>query len=185
MSSKGEEPNSGYGSGDESSALLAKNKPVLMRQDCTTSLSVQAAPHLSGLMGTSDESTGPPEEARSVPDIEMHCRSRPPHLAPHRCYCERRKSHGMARSVSRESVRSNQQMPPPVLLTPSSRIIRQSSQPEACHCCPHHGPAPTASLRQLREPGDGIAMIAADSLRINGAIRQFKQVSPPSLQGGN
>ncbi|XP_066905136.1 small conductance calcium-activated potassium channel protein isoform X3 [Halyomorpha halys] len=175
MSSKGEEPNSGYGSGDESSALLAKNKPVLMRQDCTTSLSVQAAPHLSGLMGTSDESTGPPEEARSVPDIEMHCRSRPPHLAPHRCYCERRKSHGMARSVSRESVRSNQQMPPPVLLTPSSRIIRQSSQPEACHCCPHHGPAPTASLRQLREPGDGIAMIAADSLRINGAIRQFKQ----------
>lgn len=85
MSSKGEEPNSGYGSGDESSALLAKNKPVLMRQDCTTSLGV-APPHLSagGLMGASDESTGLPEEARSVPDIEMHCRNRHPHLAPHR-----------------------------------------------------------------------------------------------------
>ncbi|XP_023318045.1 small conductance calcium-activated potassium channel protein [Trichogramma pretiosum] len=31
------------------------------------------------------------------------------------------------------------------------------------------------SLRQLREPGDGIAGIAADSLRINGGIRQFRQ----------
>jgi hypothetical protein len=69
----------------------------------------------------------------------------------------------------------------------SSRIIRQSSQPEASapascsgQCVHHlHGSAPTqpsVSLRQLREPGDGIAGIAADSLRINGAIRQFKQV---------
>lgn len=33
-----------------------------------------------------------------------------------------------------------------------------------------------ASLRLLREPGDGIAGIAADSLRINGGIRQFRQV---------
>lgn len=94
------------------------------------------------------------------------------------CHCERerRKSHSMARSVSRESVRSGHP-PPPLLLTtsPSSRIIRQSSQPE--QCCYHHVAAtPSASLRQLREPGDGIAMIAADSLRINGAIRQFKQV---------
>ncbi|XP_014244606.1 small conductance calcium-activated potassium channel protein isoform X1 [Cimex lectularius] len=178
--------NSGYGSGDETSSLLAKAaKPVLMRQDCTTTLVVSPTPHLSasgGFMGASDESgVLPPDEggARSVPDIEMHCRSRGPnHLAPHRCNCERRKSSGMARSVSRESVRSQHPpQPPPVLLTtaPSSRIIRQSSQPEACHCCPHHSPAPSASLRQLREPGDGIAMIAADSLRINGAIRQFKQ----------
>jgi hypothetical protein len=74
----------------------------------------------------------------------------------------------------------------------SSRIIRQSSQPEASapascsgQCVHHlHGSAPTqpsVSLRQLREPGDGIAGIAADSLRINGAIRQFKQVPTISL----
>ncbi|XP_068081845.1 small conductance calcium-activated potassium channel protein [Anabrus simplex] len=132
------------------------------------------------------------------------------HLLPHahsRCRCERRDSHSLqplARSVSRESVRSiglhhhhhacscgacPTTRPPQLLLTTSpysSRIIRQSSQPEASaaplcsgHCLHHmHGsPAtqPSASLRQLREPGDGIAGIAADSLRINGAIRQFKQ----------
>lgn len=77
--------------------------------------------------------------------------------------------------------------PPPVLVTtsPNARIIRQSSQPEASACCCsgcccplHTGAAPSAaSLRQLREPGDGIAGIAADSLRINGGIRQFRQVS--------
>lgn len=204
--------NSGYNSGDETSTLLVRGptptvKPVLIRQDCTTLMvSPVPTPHLShsaGIMGQSDESGGAVvlEEttARSVPDIELHCRGtseasvpcRVPayHLVP-RCHCERRKSHSLARSVSRESVRSTHP-PPPVLLTtsPSSRIIRQSSQPEATalsscsgHCCNHihhHGsgsPVPSASLRQLREPGDGIAMIAADSLRINGAIRQFKQV---------
>lgn len=74
--------------------------------------------------------------------------------------------------------------PPPVLVTtsPNTRIIRQSSQPEASVCCcagctcPLHSGAASASLRQLREPGDGIAGIAADSLRINGGIRQFRQV---------
>lgn len=94
---------------------------------------------------------------------------------------------------SRESVKSGhhccpcQAPPPPVLVTtsPSARIIRQSSQPEASACCCsgcccplHTATAPSAaSLRQLREPGDGIAGIAADSLRINGGIRQFRQVS--------
>ena len=94
--------------------------------------------------------------------------------------------------IYRESVKSGhhccpcQAPPPPVLVTtsPSARMIRQSSQPEAsvccCSgcCCPlHAGNAPSAaSLRQLREPGDGIAGIAADSLRINGGIRQFRQV---------
>ncbi|XP_063979157.1 small conductance calcium-activated potassium channel protein 2 isoform X2 [Diachasmimorpha longicaudata] len=113
-----------------------------------------------------------------------------------RCRCDRRDSLApssalhLARSVSRESVKSGyhccpcQAPPPPVLVTtsPSARIIRQSSQPEASacccsgSCCPlHAGAAPSASLRQLREPGDGIAGIAADSLRINGGIRQFRQ----------
>ncbi|GJQ65255.1 hypothetical protein Trydic_g14904 [Trypoxylus dichotomus] len=64
---------------------------------------------------------------------------------------------------------------------PTSRIIRQSSQPEAsAPCCGMnyiHGVAPSTSLRQLREYGEGgIAGIAADSLRINGAMRNFRQV---------
>ncbi|XP_065335954.1 small conductance calcium-activated potassium channel protein isoform X6 [Cloeon dipterum] len=162
----------------------------------------------------------PQEAARSMPDLELHsrraneagapmllpapnadavlaCRLRSS-LAPHpygRCRCE---AMPLARSASRESVRSSlhQNAPTimtsditlPIVLTPreqhvvpacSSRIIRQSSQPESSciHC---HHPAPSASLRQLREPGDGIAGIAADSLRINGAIRQFKQLRKPT-----
>ena len=64
---------------------------------------------------------------------------------------------------------------------PGSRIIRQSSQPEAsAPCCGMNyvqGVAPSTSLRQLREHGEGgIAGIAADSLRINGAMRNFRQV---------
>ncbi|XP_043285244.1 small conductance calcium-activated potassium channel protein isoform X2 [Venturia canescens] len=120
-----------------------------------------------------------------------------------RCRCDRRESLApssalhLARSISRESVKSGGHhccpcqapAPPPVLVTtsPSTRIIRQSSQPEASACCCsgcccplHSGAAPSAaSLRQLREPGDGIAGIAADSLRINGGIRQFRQLRKP------
>lgn len=206
-----------YDSSDETSSLLTKStsntvKPVLIRQDCTTSLlSPSVTPVLGtpGMMGTSDESTGTnvgieDSNARSVPDLEMqHYRSLSTaggirystasvtsYLMPstaNRCSCERRQSHSLGRSASRESVRSSQP-PPTVLLTasPSSRIIRQSSQPETTcpgHCCHHlhhHSsstPGPSSSLRQLRDPVDGIAGIAADSLRINGAIRQFKQVS--------
>ncbi|KRT86837.1 ion channel, partial [Oryctes borbonicus] len=67
---------------------------------------------------------------------------------------------------------------------PTSRIIRQSSQPEAsAPCCGMnyiHGVAPSTSLRQLREYGEGgIAGIAADSLRINGAMRNFRQLRKP------
>lgn len=136
-------------------------------------------------------------------------------LTPHsRCRacrnCERRASTTpvsslhLTRSVSRESVRSSNTLhghlqscsvsiqphiPPPVLITASptasSRIIRQSSQPEASNiaCCGahttciHSQTAPSVSLRQLRDPGEGIAGIAADSLRINGAMRPFKQVN--------
>lgn len=106
----------------------------------------------------------------------------------------------LARSVSKESVRSVvhghltpysgvisiQPHIPPVLITSSpnsaSRIIRQSSQPEASNivCCNVHNcshTAPSVSLRQLREPSEAIAGIAADSLRINGAMRPFRQVS--------
>ncbi|XP_043265005.1 small conductance calcium-activated potassium channel protein 2 [Colletes gigas] len=140
----------------------------------------------------------PPQQQTQVqqPIVPTIYRSRQPHHQ-HRCRCDRRDSLApssalhLARSVSRESVKSGhhccpcQAPPPPVLVTtsPSARIIRQSSQPEASACCCsgcccplHAGTAPSAaSLRQLREPGDGIAGIAADSLRINGGIRQFRQ----------
>jgi potassium intermediate/small conductance calcium-activated channel subfamily N len=63
-------------------------------------------------------------------------------------------------------------------------MLRQHSQPEtSCYHC-HN---PSSSLRQLKEQGGGssggggcdIAGIAADTLRINGAIRQFRQVAFP------
>lgn len=72
-----------------------------------------------------------------------------------------------------------------VTTLPGSRIIRQSSQPEAsvAPCCGvscvHNSGAthPSTSLRQLRDhDSGGIAGIAADSLRINGAMRHFRQV---------
>lgn len=81
---------------------------------------------------------------------------------------------------------------PPVLITSSppngSRIIRQSSQPESssnmvCYgihtSCGHSHTVPNVSLRQLRDSNntDGFAGIAADSLKINGGMKPFKQVS--------
>ncbi|XP_065363441.1 small conductance calcium-activated potassium channel protein isoform X3 [Calliphora vicina] len=94
---------------------------------------------------------------------------------------------------------SNNALPlnvPPVLVTSSptngSRIIRQSSQPEssnlaiccgAHNSCGHSHTVPNVSLKQLRtEPSqsDGIAGIAADSLRINGGMRPFKQLRKPA-----
>ncbi|XP_035705072.1 small conductance calcium-activated potassium channel protein isoform X5 [Folsomia candida] len=57
-------------------------------------------------------------------------------------------------------------------------IRRQHSQPESsCLYCHAHS---STSLRHLRGlEADGIAGIAADSLRFNGAIRQFKQLRKP------
>lgn len=128
-----------------------------------------------------------------------------PHIRCRTCRtCDRRASTTpvsslhLGRSVSKESVRSVihgrlspysisvQQHIPPVLITSSpnngSRIIRQSSQPEASNivCCGSYNcshTAPSVSLRQLREPSEGIAGIAADTLRISGAMRPFRQVS--------
>ncbi|XP_032582423.1 small conductance calcium-activated potassium channel protein isoform X3 [Drosophila sechellia] len=96
--------------------------------------------------------------------------------------------------LHQQHLQQPQQQVPPVLITSSptngSRIIRQSSQPEssstaiccgphsACvgHAHSHSHTVPNVSLKQLRESsGDGIAGIAADSLRINGGMRPFKQ----------
>ena len=82
-----------------------------------------------------------------------------------------------------------QQLVPVCPDTPRSEmLLRQHSQPEtSCYHC--HTVAST-SLRHLRETSIGglgggglggcdIAGIAADTLRINGAIRQFRQVAFP------
>lgn len=61
---------------------------------------------------------------------------------------------------------------PPVFVTGSptrsSRIIRQSSQPEpsslSAHCSHAHQ---TTSLRQLKDPSDALCGIAADALRVS------------------
>uniref|UniRef100_A0A182R0J4 Uncharacterized protein n=1 Tax=Anopheles farauti TaxID=69004 RepID=A0A182R0J4_9DIPT len=224
--------------------LTTGNKPILIRQDRTSTY--LASPQLSatGLGGSEESATGEDDQhnARSVPDIELHCRLEAPAIAVsaschsdggsggrmaasdraastgsgtggyqlipyNRCRacrnCDRRASTTpmsslkLTRSVSKESVRSalhsrltvQHSTIPPVLITSSptsgSRIIRQSSQPEAStlSCCAsqcaHACSMPSSSLRQLREPGDGIAGIAADSMRINGGMRQFKQQIAP------
>lgn len=204
-------------------------KPVLQRQDCTTHLrpqlsggpgSEESAASIRIEDGTTRsvpdielQCREPADRPQTLVSPMATCSHRGSvtacQLVPHayaRCrVCERRQSTApmsalqLARSVSRESVRSAVHYPcgcsslhavstcpviqPPALLLPttSNRIIRQSSQPEssacATHCAHHTHHHPSASLRQLREPGDGIAGIAADSLRINGGMRPFKQVS--------
>lgn len=73
------------------------------------------------------------------------------------------------------------------LLSRNSRIIRQSSHPEAASSggggFQHAVNGTSTSLRYLRDEQrssentcGGIAGIAADSLRINGGMRNFKQV---------
>ncbi|XP_070503385.1 small conductance calcium-activated potassium channel protein-like isoform X4 [Chironomus tepperi] len=84
---------------------------------------------------------------------------------------------------------------PPVYVTgspsKSSRIIRQSSQPEPSmygHTLAHQ----TASLGQLKNPGDMIAGIAGEALKMSGGMRPFKNLrkpqstqSIPSMKSGN
>uniref|UniRef100_T1IS60 Small conductance calcium-activated potassium channel protein n=1 Tax=Strigamia maritima TaxID=126957 RepID=T1IS60_STRMM len=127
------------------------------------------------------------DATRSVPDIALHCRRCSDHaaanedivplgagrtrpsvlLAP---YTYTGLSLGLSRAGSRESVRS-------VLGERLSRdpIIRQHSHPEAtCYHC-----------NQQALAGGGrneiIAEIAADSMRVNGALRHFKQLRKPCL----
>ncbi|XP_031630852.1 small conductance calcium-activated potassium channel protein-like, partial [Contarinia nasturtii] len=270
---------SGYGSSDETASLLvsSKNKhassqsrgnifkvsstvngpastsgttkPVLMRQECTSSYLI--SPNTSQMGCSEEKQPGEDDQssqksnqqalssiairpyqmslsvnASSVPDLDAQYNLEAPAISVSQSYrnghrdsvsgyqlnpqtrcrtcrtCERRASTTpvsslyLARSVSKESVRSQaqghlsphslhvQQHIPPVLITSSpnsgSRIIRQSSQPEASNviCCQHACSHTTPSLRQLREPSEGIAGIAgiaADSLRINGAMRPFRQ----------
>lgn len=75
---------------------------------------------------------------------------------------------------------------PPVFVTGSpsrsSRVIRQSSQPEqsslAGHCSHTH---PSTSLRQLKDPSDALSGIAADALRVRNGKSQFESTFETSL----
>lgn len=161
------------------------SKPILIRQDQTSSY--LTSPQLSGL-GTSDE-TSDDDNAKAIsyqlmPNPTNRCRTC-------RSY-ERRSSVSpnsviyLPRSASKESVgrltintvvHHRSATIPPVYVTESSangsRIIRQSSQPEASSlsCCKEptctHAHQPSTSLRQLKDPSDQISGIATDALRVS------------------
>lgn len=168
-----------------SSGTSSGSKPVLIRQDRTSSY--LASPQLSAL-GTSEE-TSDDDNAKAISYQLM------PNVPTNRCRTcrtnERRSSTSPAsviylpRSVSKESVCRLTTTPavhhhsatiPPVYITGSptnnSRIIRQSSQPEAStlSCCTGASCShahQTSSLRQLKDPSDQISGIAADALRVS------------------
>lgn len=183
-SSNGPTTSSGLITQQSLSTSGATSKPVLIRQDRTSSY--LTSPQLSAL-GTSEE-TSEEENARAISYTLM------PNIPTNRCQTcrlgERRSSISpssviyLPRSASKESVsRLNPNLAvhhhsaniPPVYITGSpthnSRIIRQSSQPEAStlSCC--SGPTcshahQTSSLRQLKDPSDQISGIAVDALRV-------------------
>lgn len=177
----------------------SSSKPVLIRQDRTTS-SYLASPQLSAL-GTSEE-TSDDDNAKTIAYQLM------PSGPANRCRTchthERRASVSPAsqtqihiplpRSMSKESIsrlspssalQFQAATIPPVYITGSptkntSRVIRQSSQPEAStlsccnNACSHAQQPQTSSLRQLRDPSDPIAGIATETLRVSdGIIKSF------------
>lgn len=174
----------------------SSSKPVLIRQDRATS-SYLASPQLSAL-GTSEE-TSDDDNAKTISYQLMpsgptnRCRT---------CHSHERRSSispssviQIPRSASKESIgrlspSSALQIQgstiPPVYITGSptnntSRVIRQSSQPEAStlsccnNSCSHAQQPQTSSLRQLRDPSDPIAGIATETLRVSNFDLNFKK----------
>lgn len=175
----------------QSLSAASSSKPILMRQERATS-SYLASPQLSTL-GTSEDTS---DEDRTISYQLMpsapgnRCRScrveRNSSVSPNNSVIF------LSRSGSRESIgrcspnpptsnNSNAGTIPPVYVeSPSTtasgsnsgsanpRIIRQSSQPESSslNCskdpCAHQ----TSSLRQLKDPSDGISGIAVDAIRV-------------------
>ncbi|XP_070504028.1 small conductance calcium-activated potassium channel protein-like isoform X3 [Chironomus tepperi] len=177
----------------------SSSKPVLIRQDRATS-SYLASPQLSTL-GTSEETS----DDDNVKTIAYQLMPSGPTNRCRTCHTHERRSSvspasvlQMARSASKESLgrlspssalQYQGSTIPPVYITGSptkntSRVIRQSSQPEAStlsccnNSCSHAQQPQTSSLRQLRDPSDPIAGIATETLRFNGAMR-FKQLRKP------
>ena len=181
---------SGNGPLTSQQSLQGIGKPMLMRQD--RALAYITSPQLSGTginIGLCEEN----DEKR------LNSYQLMPSVPANRCRTcrsnERRSSVSpssrisLPRSVSKDSVviqgrnsphlvvHHQSTIIPPVLITgsptKSSRMIRQSSQPESStlSCCgsqcTHQHPNTTASLRQLKETSDGISGIAADALRVS------------------
>ncbi|XP_065566783.1 small conductance calcium-activated potassium channel protein 1-like isoform X2 [Artemia franciscana] len=107
--------------------------------------------------------------------------------SPNRCLCElhhraHKYSLSLSRAASKDSVLSAQQLHQKSNIcgiSASSRMIRQHSHPESS--CYHCSIGPHQSLRQLKDHGmasEGLAVIAAESVRMNGGLRPFKQLSP-------
>jgi hypothetical protein len=160
------------------------SKPVLIRQDRTSSY--LTSPQLSGL-GTSDE-TSDDDNARAIsyqliPNPSNRCRTcrtydRRSSVSPNSViYLPRSDSkESVGRLTTSSAVHHHSATIPPVYVTSSptngSRIIRQSSQPEASSlsCCKEptcsHAHQ-TSSLRQLKDPSDQISGIAVDALRVS------------------
>lgn len=155
------------------------NKPVLIRQDRTTNSSYLASPQLSTL-GTSEETSEDEVKTISyqlIPSGPTKCRT---------CNLNERRASvspstvinnaSMLRCSSKESISRlspssallQSSAIPPVYVTGSpinsSRVIRQSSQPESStlSCSMQQ----TSSLRQLRDVSDPIAGIATETLRV-------------------
>lgn len=178
----------------QQSLTEATSKPVLIRQDHTSSY--LTSPQLSAL-GTSDE-TSDDDNTKTISYQLI------PNIPTNRCRTcrstERRSSISPAsviylpRSLSKESVGRLTSNPvhhhsatiPPVYVTSSptsgSRIIRQSSQPESstlsccnsANCSHNHQ---TSSLRQLKDPSDQISGIATDALRVRSESDKCLQSS--------
>lgn len=157
------------------------SKPVLIRQDRTTNSSYLASPQLSTL-GTSDETS----DDDNVKTISYQLIPSGPSTKCRACNLNERRASvspstvinnaSMLRSGSKESISRlspssallHSSAIPPVYVTGSpinsSRVIRQSSQPESSTLsC---GMQQTSSLRQLRDVSDPIAGIATETLRV-------------------
>jgi hypothetical protein len=162
-------------------------KPVLIRQDRTSTY--LASPQLSVLGTSASEETSDDDYSKSIAYQLL------PSKSPDGCRTchkhERRSSVSpssviyMPRSSSKESIGrvspsstiqlGSTSVIPPVLITGSptnntTRIIRQSSQPESstlscCNTACSHAQQ-TSSLRQLRDHSDPIAGIATETLRV-------------------
>lgn len=185
---------SGNGPLTSQQSLQGIAKPMLMRQD--RAMAYITSPQLSGTginIGLCEENYETKCDEKRSNSYQLM-----PSVPTNRCRTcrtnERRSSVSptsrisLPRSVSKDSVviqgrnsphlvvHHQSTIIPPVLITgsptKSSRMIRQSSQPESStlSCCgsqcTHQHPNTTASLRQLKETSDGISGIAADALRV-------------------
>lgn len=176
----------------QSLSVSSSSKPILMRQERASS-SYLASPQLSTL-GTSEDTS---DEDRTISYQLMpnapgnRCRScrteRRASVSPNNSVIY------LSRSASRESVgrcspnpltinaANTGTIPPVYVESPSTtasgshsgmtnpRIIRQSSQPESSTLCAKDPSCAhqTSSLRQLKDPSDGISGIAVDAIRVS------------------